>query len=51
MQFLVGVFVFREPFTAAQFVGFLLVWAAVVLFTAEGLWTRRAVPVLDEAAG
>jgi chloramphenicol-sensitive protein RarD len=51
MQFLIGVYVFREPFTAAQFVGFLLVWAAVVLFTAEGLWTRRAVPVLDEAAG
>lgn len=51
MQFLIGVYVFREPFTAAQFFGFLLVWAAVVLFTAEGLWTHRAVPVLDEAAG
>lgn len=51
MQFLIGVYVFREPFTAAQFFGFLLVWAAVVLFTAEGLRTRREVRVFDEAAG
>jgi chloramphenicol-sensitive protein RarD len=51
MQFLIGVVVFREPFTAAQFIGFVLVWIAVVLFTADGLLSRRVVPVLDEAAG
>jgi chloramphenicol-sensitive protein RarD len=51
MQFLIGVFVFREPFSAAQFAGFAFVWAAVVVFTAEGLLTHRAGPVLDEASG
>ena len=47
MQFLFGVFFFREPFSKAQLLGFVLVWAAVALFTADGL-RRRQAPVLDE---
>ena len=52
MQFVLGVFILREPFTAAQLVGFGLVWAALVVFTTDGLLSRRApVPVpLDEGA-
>ena len=50
MQFLIGVFVMREPFSRLQLAGFALVWIAVALFTADGLLTHRASPVLDEGA-
>jgi chloramphenicol-sensitive protein RarD len=52
MQFVLGVFVLREPFSRAQLVGFGLVWAALVVFSAHGLLARRvALPVpLDEGA-
>jgi chloramphenicol-sensitive protein RarD len=41
MQFLLGVVIYGEAFTRTQFVGFGLVWAAVILFTTENFWTRR----------
>ena len=50
IQFLIGVFVLREPFSAAQLVGFVLVWTAVVIFMVEGIFARRQLPVLDEGA-
>jgi chloramphenicol-sensitive protein RarD len=49
IQFLLGVFVFREPFSAAQLVGFALVWAALVVFGADGLRARRAAFVMSDA--
>jgi chloramphenicol-sensitive protein RarD len=48
LTFLLGLFVFREPFTAAQLTGFAFVWIALLLFGADGLLTRRARPVLGE---
>src|SRR5918993_1651477 len=44
IQFLIGILVFREAFSSAQFVGFALVWSAVVLFGIDGLLARRQVP-------
>ena len=41
IQFLIGILVFREAFSRAQFIGFALVWSAVVLFGIDGLHTRR----------
>jgi chloramphenicol-sensitive protein RarD len=41
IQFLIGIFVFREAFSAAQFVGFALVWTAIILFGVDGLLARR----------
>jgi chloramphenicol-sensitive protein RarD len=41
LQFLIGVVIFGEAFTSTQFVGFGLVWAALILFTTENIWTRR----------
>jgi chloramphenicol-sensitive protein RarD len=41
MSFLLGVLVYREPFSRAQLVGFGFVWAALAVFTAEGLMVRR----------
>jgi chloramphenicol-sensitive protein RarD len=36
IQFLLGVFLFQEPFSRGQFAGFACVWAALVLFAGEG---------------
>jgi chloramphenicol-sensitive protein RarD len=41
LQFLIGVLIYGEAFTRTQFVGFGLVWAAVILFTTENFWARR----------
>jgi chloramphenicol-sensitive protein RarD len=41
LQLLTGVFLFKEPFTAVQAVGFGLIWAALVVYAGEGLWRGR----------
>jgi chloramphenicol-sensitive protein RarD len=41
IQFLLGVFVFKEGFSRSQFIGFSLVWLALILFAVEGLITLR----------
>lgn len=41
MQFLIGVLIYGEPFGMGRVVGFGLIWAALVLYTAESLITRR----------
>jgi chloramphenicol-sensitive protein RarD len=37
IQFALGVFVYDEPFTAQRAVGFVLIWAALALYSAESL--------------
>jgi len=41
LQFVLGVWLYREPFGAGKAAGFGLIWIALALFTAEGLWQRR----------
>jgi len=41
LQFLIGVLIFKEPFSPAQLIGFGLVWLALIVFTTESLWTRQ----------
>lgn len=41
MQFLIGVLLFREPFSLPRLAGFALIWAALALYALEGLWQRR----------
>jgi chloramphenicol-sensitive protein RarD len=41
MAFLLGVLVYREPFNRDHLIGFCIVWAALILFWAEGWWARR----------
>jgi len=51
LQFLIGVWVFREPFSALRMVGFGLIWAALVLYSIDG-WrrSRNAAPALVPSA-
>ncbi len=43
IQFVLGVWVFHEPFTPARMAGFALIWLALIVYSADG-WrvTRRA---------
>ncbi len=41
IQFLLGVFVYKEPFSRQQLIGFALVWGAAVVFATEGILARR----------
>ncbi|MFG6486995.1 EamA family transporter RarD [Roseateles sp. BYS78W] len=46
LQFLLGVFLFREPMSATRLVAFGFIWSALAVYSAEGLWqTRRALQV------
>ena len=38
IQFLLGVWLFHEAFSAERMVGFLLIWSALALYAAEGLY-------------
>jgi chloramphenicol-sensitive protein RarD len=41
IQFALGVFLFHEAMPAGRWIGFALVWAALIMFTAEALTHRR----------
>jgi len=41
LQFALGVWLFREPFTGPRLIGFTLIWLALVIYTAEGWLTMR----------
>ncbi len=53
LQFLVGVLVYGESFTSDKFVGFGLVWAALLIFAIEGVLARpgKLVQAGEGAAG
>jgi chloramphenicol-sensitive protein RarD len=42
MQFLIGVLVYKEPFPHTQFIGYSMVWTALVIFVLEGFIAYRA---------
>lgn len=41
LQFLIGVFLYKEPFTKTKLVGFALVWIALLIFWFEGVAARK----------
>ena len=49
IQFLIGVFLFGEPFAPEQAVGFGIIWAALLIFSAES-WLARRRSILASAA-
>lgn len=47
LQFLLGVWLYHEPFGGARLVGFVLIWAALAVYSLESLWrnwTAKPVP-------
>jgi chloramphenicol-sensitive protein RarD len=45
MQFLLGVLVFDEPFSAMRLAGFSFIWVALLIYTVDGLRRSTAAPV------
>ncbi len=43
-QFLLGVFVYKEGFSAIQALGFGIVWIGLIIFGVESFMTRRTIP-------
>lgn len=41
LQALLGVWVFHEAFPQARLIGFAIIWTALALYVAEGLWVSR----------
>ena len=49
LQFLIGVFLYREPFDQSRLIGFSLVWLALIIFWVENyLASRVPVPPIPE---
>lgn len=46
LQMLAGVWLYGEPFEPTRAIGFYLIWAALVVYSAESVWLmRRRAPV------
>jgi len=41
IAFILGVFVFKEPFGPSHLLTFALIWAGLAIYTTESLWTMR----------
>ena len=41
LQFLIGVLIYKEPFDRAHFIGFAIVWLALIIFGVENYVSRR----------
>lgn len=47
-QFLLGVFLFKEPFTPSKLIGFVVIWVALIIYTVESvLHFRKWVALQD----
>jgi chloramphenicol-sensitive protein RarD len=44
IQFLLGVWLFHEAVTAERLIGFVLIWSALALYAAEGMFHRGGAP-------
>ena len=42
LQFLIGIFIYKEPFSQHQLIGFGIVWAALIVFLVENYLANRA---------
>ncbi|MCJ7537527.1 MAG: EamA family transporter RarD [Anaerolineales bacterium] len=41
VQFLLGIYLYQEPFTLTLLVGFAIIWIALLIFTLEGIFNHR----------
>lgn len=49
-QFLLGVLIYKEPFTTARLVGFSFIWLALILFWVEGALFQRKLKLASAAS-
>ena len=44
IQLILAVFAFGEPFSGPRVAGFVLIWTALALYAADGVWRARKMP-------
>ena len=44
LQLMLGVLLYHEPFSGPRVMGFGMIWAALAIYGAEGIWRSRKVP-------
>ncbi len=45
IMFLLGLFVFEEPFSAARLISFVFIWTGIIIYMGEGIWfLKKFVP-------
>ena len=47
IQLILAILVFREPFTQERLIGFSLIWTALAIYAADGLWRTRKLSALS----
>lgn len=50
LQLLIGVWLYHEPFSGARLIGFVIIWAALAVYSAEGLWQAHRSRQLRKSA-
>jgi chloramphenicol-sensitive protein RarD len=50
LQMLIGVWLYHEPLGGSKLTGFVIIWAALLVYTLEGLWNSRR-PLAVDAGG
>ena len=51
VQFLLGYFLYREPFDAARLQAYGLIWLGLALYSADGFWSQRRALLKSVGAG
>jgi len=51
VQFLLGVFLYHEVFDSTRLQAFALIWAGLVVYSADGFWTQRRLLLRTVGAG
>jgi len=51
MQLLTGIFIYDEPFEGARMTGFMVIWAALAVYSLEGLWRLWSVKTRAGSVG
>lgn len=50
IQFLIGIYIFREPFNNSKLIGFIMIWIALIILTFEGITHhKRAIRLQTES--
>ena len=49
LQLSLGIFVFHEPFTQDRAIGFSLIWTALAIYAADGVWRSRRIAAVAGA--
>jgi chloramphenicol-sensitive protein RarD len=49
MQLLIGVFLLQESFNQDRLIGFILIWCALAVYSADGLWEMRKRSLLSNS--